>query len=66
MRITEELLLGKGFEKRVIDGQTIYVKGHTALLYLFGTWLPCYYSVNGVLADRLYVNTMEELELLNI
>ena len=66
MKITKELLLAKGFEMRVIDGQTIFVKGHTALLYLFGTWLPCYYSANGVLTDRLYVNTMEELKLLNI
>ncbi|MBQ5981559.1 MAG: hypothetical protein IJL54_05240 [Prevotella sp.] len=65
MKITKELLLQSGFEERVIEGQTIYVKGHIALVYLFNIWLPCHYSYGKILSDRLYVDSMEELEALN-
>ena len=65
MKITKELLLQSGFEERVIEGQTIYVKGHIALVYLFNIWLPCHYSYGKILSDRLYVVSMEELEALN-
>ena len=65
MKITKELLLQKGFVERVIEGQTIFVKGHVALVYMFNVWIPCYYSFGTILADRLYINTMEELAVLN-
>ena len=61
MKITKELLLQKGFVERVIEGQTIFVKGHVALVYMFNVWIPCYYSFGTILADRLYIDTMEEL-----
>ena len=61
MKITKELLLQEGFVERVIEGQTIFVKGHVALVYVFNVWIPCYYSFGTILADRLYIDTMEEL-----
>lgn len=64
MKITKELLLENGFEERIVEGQTIYVKGHYALVYMFCAWIPCYYAAGTVLADRIYVNTMEELSVL--
>lgn len=65
MKITKELLLQEGFVERVIEGQTIFVKGHVALVYVFNVWIPCYYSFGTILADRLYIDTMEELAVLN-
>lgn len=65
MKISKELLLQNGFEERVIEGQTIYVKGHIALVCLFNVWIPCHYSYGNLLVDRLYVNSMEELDVLN-
>lgn len=65
MKISKELLLQSGFEERVIGGQTIFVKGHIALVYLFNIWLPCHYSYGNLLSDRLYVDSMEEIEALN-
>lgn len=61
MKITKELLLQEGFVERVIEGQTIFVKGHVALVYVFNVWIPCYYSFGTILAGRLYIDTMEEL-----
>ncbi len=65
MKITKELLLQEGFVERVIEGHTIFVKGHVALVYVFNVWIPCYYSFGTILADRLYIDTMEELVVLN-
>lgn len=64
MEITKDLLLQEGFEERIIEGQTIFVKGHVALVYVFNVWIPCYYSYGEILSDRLYINTMEELAAL--
>lgn len=65
MKITEESLLARGYEKKLDgNGQPIYVKGNKALVYNIGLWIPCHYSHNGPLAGRLYVNTIEELEML--
>ena len=61
MKITKELLLQEGFEERVIEGQTIFVKGHVALVYVSNVWIPCHYSFGTILAERLYIDTMEEL-----
>lgn len=65
MKISKELLLQEGFIERVIEGETVYVKGHIALVYGFNVWRPCYYSYGTILTDRLYINTMEELSALN-
>jgi hypothetical protein len=65
MNISKELLLQEGFEERVIESQTVFVKGHVALVYVFNVWVPCYYSYGAILADRLYINTMEELAVIN-
>lgn len=64
MIISKEQLIEKGYEERQVNGQTVYVKGHQALIYMFNAWLPCYYGAGTYLADRLCINTMEELEAL--
>lgn len=64
MEITKELLLQNGFEERTINGHNVFVKGHVALMYMLNCWIPCHYSYGNVLIDRLYVNSMEELEAL--
>ena len=64
MVITKERLLENGFEERMFDGHTVFLKGHHALVYVFGVWLPCRYGAGTILSDRLYINTMEELEIL--
>jgi len=64
MKISKELLLQDGFEERVIEGQTIFVKGHIALVYVFNVWIPCYYSYGNLLVDKLYITSMEELKCL--
>ena len=65
MKITKELLLDNGFEERIIEGLTVFVKGHIALIYMFNSWIPCHYSYGTVLVDKLYINTIEELSVLN-
>ncbi len=64
MEITKERLLENGFEERIFDGHTVYVKSHYALVNVWGMWLPCYYGAGTVLSGRLHINTMEELEIL--
>ncbi len=64
MKITKVLLLERGFAERCVDGHIIYVKGHHALFYVFGVWLPCYYAAGTILAEKIYINTMEELDIL--
>jgi len=64
MEITKDLLLQNGFEERVIEGKTVYVKGHIALVHNLNMWIPCYYSYGEILSDRLYINTMDELAAL--
>lgn len=64
MKITKELLLQEGFEERVIEGLTIFVKRHVALVYMFNVWIPCYYAFGTILADRIYLDSMEELAVL--
>ena len=64
MKITKDLLMHEGFEERVIDGQTIFVKGHVALVYVFNVWIPCYYAFGTILADKIYIDSMEELAVL--
>lgn len=62
MKISKEILLENGFDERVVNGQIVYVKGHVALVYIFNVWIPCHFSYGTVLVDRLYINSMEELE----
>ncbi len=62
MKISKELLLENGFNERVVDGQTVYVKGHVALVYIFNVWIPCHYSYGALLTNQLYISSMEELE----
>lgn len=64
MKISKELLLQEGFEERVIESQTIFVKGHIALVYVFNVWIPCHYSYGNILVDKLYITSMEELKCL--
>ena len=64
MNITKELLLQNGYEERIIEGLTVFVKGHVALVYIFNVWIPCHYSYGNLLIDRLYINTMEEVKFL--
>lgn len=65
MKITKELLLERGYEERVIEGHYVFVKNHIALFYDLNVWRPCHYSYGTILTDRLYINTMEELDILS-
>lgn len=65
MKITEQALLGSGFKRHSTqDGGICYVKGNIALVHNTGLWIPCYYAAGTPLAEKLYVETMEEVELL--
>ena len=65
MKITKQALLRNGFTEHHIENGICYVKGNIALIYIFDVWIPCHYVAGTFMADRLYVKTMEELELLN-
>ena len=65
MKITREQLIEKGYEeKRDENGNSFYVKGCLALVRNFNVWLPCHYEQGSILGNRLYVENMEELELI--
>ena len=64
MKISKELLLQEGFEERVIESQTIFVKGHIALVHVLNVWIQCHYSYGYLLVDKLYITSKEELKCL--
>ena len=65
MKITKQNLLDHGFVEHINDCGSFYVKGNIALVYNFNAWIPCHYVGGTLLADRLYLENMEEIELLN-
>ena len=62
MKITKQELLKREFVEHSTDNGSFYVKGKIALVYNFNAWIPCYYSNEGPLAERLYLEDMEELD----
>lgn len=64
MNISRDLLLERGYEERLVKGQIVFIKGHHALINLLGLWIPCYYSAGTFLADKIWINNMEELEII--
>lgn len=63
MKITKQELLNKGFVEHITENGSFYVKGKIALVYNFNAWIPCYYTEEGPLAGRLYLEDMEELDV---
>ena len=64
-QITPQLLLQKGFDEKMMFGQTIYVKGKYALVHSFA-WVPCNLEFGTPLSTNMYVNTWEEFEKLTL
>lgn len=64
MDISRDLLLERGYKEYQIKGQIVFVKGHHALIRLFGVWIPCYYDAGTFLTDRIWINNMEELDII--
>ena len=65
MKITRQELLSNGYAEHITKNGVFYVKGTMALVYVYNVWMPCYYAAGTQLSDRIYVETMEELDLLN-
>lgn len=64
MKITKQELLKRGFDEHITENGSFYVKGKIALVYNFNAWIPCHYTNEGPLAERLYLEDMEELDVL--
>lgn len=64
MKITKQELLKRGFVEHFSEEGPFYVKGKIALVYRYNIWIPCYYSDKGPIADRLYIENIEELDAL--
>ena len=60
MKITETLLLEKGFEKKCINGGCYYVKGKVGVVYN-DIWLPCNIETGEPYNTGIYVETLEDL-----
>lgn len=64
MKNTKQELLNNGFVEHSTENGSFYVKGKVALVYNVNVWMPCYYTEEGPLANKLYIENMEELDLL--
>ncbi len=60
MKITEELLLANGFEKKCIFGGCFYVKGVVGLVYN-DMWLPCNVDTGEPYGTNVRIETIEDL-----
>ena len=60
MEITKDLLLQKGVEERMIDGRTVYVKGHIALVHNLNMWIP--YRTGGQVPVTLSLHPLQDLQ----
>ncbi len=60
--ITNEKLLKAGFIQEVINGVTIYTRERYSFIYNGIGWSPCAILSGEIGINRIYLNTMEELE----
>lgn len=60
MKITEALLLAKGFEKKFVKGGCFYAKGKIGVVYN-DIWLPCNIDTGEPYNTGIYVETLEDL-----
>ena len=58
--ITTQLLQQKGFEEKVMFGQTVFIKGECALVHVF-EWVPCNVESGRPISSNIYVKTWDEL-----
>lgn len=58
-----ELLLEKGFEEKIMEGKSVFVKEGIAIV-LTTKWQPCRMEAGRLISTNVYVDTWEELEKL--
>ena len=56
-----ELLLEKGFEEKIMEGKSVFVKEGIAIV-LTTNWQPCRMEAGRLISTNVYVDTWEELE----
>lgn len=61
MKITEELLLERGFQKREYYGNLYYVRENFGIVQNV-KWIPCNIDTAKPLSTGIYIETIEELE----
>lgn len=60
--ITREKLLKAGFTESIMNGFKIYTRDGFSILHNNIAWCPCNTDFGKVTIQKLYLNTMEQIE----